>query len=192
MYYLQSRYYDPEIGRFLNADAFASTGQGLLGNNMFSYCRNNPVSRIDVSGTADSIAYNDGELLSNDELDSRSGGGAGSIYNESFKSYQNATSNVSNVRNFRKGLAKVTGTTPSGCDAHHIFPNAFTSEFERLGIDNQNPYYGSWVDSRNHRSFSYEYNLWWREFFRTPGVKASDAFALVEFLAGLFGFDIFK
>ena len=25
LYYLQSRYYDPEIGRFLNADAFAST-----------------------------------------------------------------------------------------------------------------------------------------------------------------------
>ena len=25
LYYLQSRYYDPEIGRFINADAFAST-----------------------------------------------------------------------------------------------------------------------------------------------------------------------
>ena len=37
LYYLQSRYYDPAIGRFLNADAFVSTGQGLLGNNMFAY-----------------------------------------------------------------------------------------------------------------------------------------------------------
>lgn len=27
LYYLQSRYYDPEVGRFINADAFASTGQ---------------------------------------------------------------------------------------------------------------------------------------------------------------------
>ena len=35
LYYLQSRYYDPEVGRFINADSFASTGQGLLGNNMF-------------------------------------------------------------------------------------------------------------------------------------------------------------
>lgn len=33
-YYLQSRYYDPELGRFLNADVLVSTGQGLLGNNM--------------------------------------------------------------------------------------------------------------------------------------------------------------
>ena len=33
-YYLQSRYYDPELSRFVNADALVSTGQGLLGNNM--------------------------------------------------------------------------------------------------------------------------------------------------------------
>ncbi len=50
LYYLQSRYYNPEIGRFINADAFASTGQGLLGNNMFAYCGNNPVCRYDVGG----------------------------------------------------------------------------------------------------------------------------------------------
>ena len=42
-YYLQSRYYDPAIGRFINADSYASTGQGILGNNMFAYCLNNPV-----------------------------------------------------------------------------------------------------------------------------------------------------
>ena len=50
MYYLQSRYYDPEIGRFINADIFASTGQSLLGNNMFAYCRNNPVKNVDYFG----------------------------------------------------------------------------------------------------------------------------------------------
>lgn len=50
MYYLQSRYYNPEWGRFINADAFVSTGQGLLGNNMFAYCGNNPVDRTDPSG----------------------------------------------------------------------------------------------------------------------------------------------
>ena len=50
LYYLQSRYYDPELGRFINADAFVSTGQGLLGNNMFAYCGNNPVNYVDPSG----------------------------------------------------------------------------------------------------------------------------------------------
>ena len=49
-YYLQSRYYDPALGRFLNADSYASTGQGFLGYNMFAYCNNNPVKYMDVDG----------------------------------------------------------------------------------------------------------------------------------------------
>jgi len=42
-YYLQSRYYDPAVGRFINADSYASTGQGIIGYNMFAYCGNSPV-----------------------------------------------------------------------------------------------------------------------------------------------------
>ena len=53
LYYLNSRYYDPETGRFLNADVFVSTGQGVLGNNMFAYCLNNPVNGTDPSGMFD-------------------------------------------------------------------------------------------------------------------------------------------
>jgi len=49
-YYLNSRYYDPEVGRFISADGYVSTGQGLLGNNMYAYCGNNPVMRIDPFG----------------------------------------------------------------------------------------------------------------------------------------------
>ena len=52
LYYLQSRYYNPEMGRFVNADNYPSTGQGLTGNNMFAYCGNNPVCRQDVNGEA--------------------------------------------------------------------------------------------------------------------------------------------
>ena len=50
-YYLQSRYYDPTMRRFLNADAYASTGQGFIGTNMFAYCNNNPVIFVDNGGT---------------------------------------------------------------------------------------------------------------------------------------------
>ena len=49
-YYLQSRYYDPIVKRFLNADSYASTGQGFIGHNMFAYCGNEPNHFIDVSG----------------------------------------------------------------------------------------------------------------------------------------------
>ena len=49
-YYLQSRYYDPEICRFINADGYASTGQSYLGYNIFSYCNNSPVNASDPNG----------------------------------------------------------------------------------------------------------------------------------------------
>ena len=51
LYYLQSRYYNPDTGRFLNADSYASTGQGFIGNNMFAYCLNNPTNFADSEGT---------------------------------------------------------------------------------------------------------------------------------------------
>jgi RHS repeat-associated protein len=52
-YSLQSRYYDSEIGRFINADDTDVLGveQGsLLQYNLFTYCLNNPVNRTDDSG----------------------------------------------------------------------------------------------------------------------------------------------
>ena len=50
LYYLQSRYYDPATRRFINADSYSSTGQGLIGHNMFAYCLNNPVDMSDYFG----------------------------------------------------------------------------------------------------------------------------------------------
>ena len=51
-YYLQSRYYDPQNRRFINADNYQSTGQGFVGTNMFAYCNNSPVDLYDQSGHA--------------------------------------------------------------------------------------------------------------------------------------------
>ena len=53
LYYLQSRYYNPEMGRFINADNYYfATGQGFLGNNIFAYCNNNPIMYTDSLGMA--------------------------------------------------------------------------------------------------------------------------------------------
>ena len=49
-YYLQSRYYDPAIRRFINADNVLYTGNDFVGLNLYSYCGNNPVDRIDDEG----------------------------------------------------------------------------------------------------------------------------------------------
>ena len=51
LYYLNSRYYDPNVGRFLNADGSVNANGDLLGFNMFAYCSNNPVSYIDYCGS---------------------------------------------------------------------------------------------------------------------------------------------
>ena len=48
MYYLESRYYDPEIRRFISADNVVITS--LAGTNLYMYCGNNPVNMTDPSG----------------------------------------------------------------------------------------------------------------------------------------------
>ena len=50
LYYLQSRYYDPNTGRFISADILLSTGQGVLGHNCYAYCLGNPVGMVDDGG----------------------------------------------------------------------------------------------------------------------------------------------
>lgn len=55
LYYLQSRYYDPAIGRFINADSpnFVLTNpysNGITDKNYFAYCDNNPINRNDDGG----------------------------------------------------------------------------------------------------------------------------------------------
>ena len=52
LYYCNSRYYDPQVKRFINADVLLSTATGFLGYNMFAYCGNNPVVYGDQSGKA--------------------------------------------------------------------------------------------------------------------------------------------
>jgi RHS repeat-associated protein len=53
LYYLQSRYYNPEWDRFINADALGEIVGQLVSHNLFAYCRNNPVSRLDSDGYRD-------------------------------------------------------------------------------------------------------------------------------------------
>ena len=45
------------MARFINADGSSSTGQGILGSNMFAYCCNNPVARKDSHGKAFETAW---------------------------------------------------------------------------------------------------------------------------------------
>lgn len=52
LYYLQSRYYDPTTGRFVNGDSFEYIGANneILGLNLFLYCENNHINKSDREG----------------------------------------------------------------------------------------------------------------------------------------------
>ena len=55
LYYLNSRYYDPQLGRFINADDISILSEGkdfFNGLNLYAYCGNNPINNTDESGNA--------------------------------------------------------------------------------------------------------------------------------------------
>ena len=50
-YYLNSRYYDPYVGRFINSDSLIAGNSGSIhGHNLFVYCFNNPANMTDSEG----------------------------------------------------------------------------------------------------------------------------------------------
>lgn len=52
LYYLNSRYYNPETARFINADGNIGQVGNIQSTNMFAYCANNPVMYTDITGYA--------------------------------------------------------------------------------------------------------------------------------------------
>ncbi len=73
LYYLNSRYYDPELGRFINADDISVldiSRSELNGLNLYCYCLNNPVKFLDVLGMIplSNTYYQTHLTISNDKL----------------------------------------------------------------------------------------------------------------------------
>ena len=74
LYYLQSRYYDPETGRFISRDSYLIAGNDIIqGTNMYAYCYNNPVMYVDPTGKLGEFFSNLFSLFSNMFLTDRKG-----------------------------------------------------------------------------------------------------------------------
>ena len=64
LYYLQTRYYDPEVGRFITIDGIEYLDpENINGLNLYAYCGNNPVMFTDPNGTAKWWAWLLGVLI---------------------------------------------------------------------------------------------------------------------------------
>lgn len=55
LYYLKSRYYDPELGRFISSEPNVDCGEfdegaGMLAFNVYAYCANSPINAYDPTG----------------------------------------------------------------------------------------------------------------------------------------------
>ena len=50
LYYIQSRYYNPEWGRFMNLDGIIFDDNFYRNLNLYHYCKNNPVGNYDIAG----------------------------------------------------------------------------------------------------------------------------------------------
>lgn len=113
MYYLQTRYYNPENERFLNADIYVSTGRGLLDSNMFAYCWNNPVIRSDEAGTDPftQATADDTNPLNDYGIFGRLPGGGGNTWRALTRTLQSA----------KKGLNMAMGQRDmSHFEKHHV------------------------------------------------------------------------
>ena len=62
-YYLNSRYYDPTVKRFLNGDSVFDAGAGAVAYNLFAYCANNPVRYEDAGGHVLGVAITSGLIV---------------------------------------------------------------------------------------------------------------------------------
>uniref|UniRef100_UPI0013689FA8 RHS repeat-associated core domain-containing protein n=1 Tax=Clostridium sp. C8-1-8 TaxID=2698831 RepID=UPI0013689FA8 len=96
--YLQSRYYNPEWGRFINADGIAASVGVLLSDNVFAYCNNNSVNMDDNDGYRPNYICNDGGEI----------GVAGDSIGSTFSKISNNTGTI--IKKFDYKSSAIKGT----------------------------------------------------------------------------------
>ncbi|MFA7106226.1 MAG: RHS repeat-associated core domain-containing protein [Candidatus Izemoplasmatales bacterium] len=57
LYYLNSRYYNSEVARFINSDGLISADDEIVSANTYAYSNNNPILNVDYSGFAKATNY---------------------------------------------------------------------------------------------------------------------------------------
>ena len=197
LYYLQSRYYDPELGRFINADIYPTTGQGLLGNNMFAYCNNDPTNHYDSDGrmpqaVEDAIIHNkvlkeicgqNGDLrmtqtcIYYNQIDAKNGWGFCDLYNISTGEVWELKKNSNNYSCTTIAAKAQLDRYVSGRLKHHLGMKLFTpytthiaSGTTSLTMNGYNYSISYWNEGEGILRYSYTKN-------KTETRKTVEAFA---------------
>ena len=98
-----------------------------------------------------------------------------------------------NKNNFRENLRRLTRKSSDdivGLEAHHILPQEFLSNFKKMGFNIHDPRLGSWVNSKAHRIWSYEYNVKWRRFLQQER-SAEQIMEFVQHMTKEYGLDVY-
>ena len=117
LYYLQSRYYNPTVGRFVNSDAmeWLGTDEKIIETNIFCYCKNNCINITDDIGYGGVDALI-GVLSSSIDILAKIIDMIGNSYNKERKQLENSVKlltkkqgrNLSNIKSLQKEASKVS------------------------------------------------------------------------------------
>jgi hypothetical protein len=95
------------------------------------------------------------------------------------------------AENFRYNLGQLTGRNPSGSQAHHVLIQARREFFERLGINIDDPVWGSWWETAEHGPESLDYQNAWVEWIEdNPTATRGDVLDHAIEMAHEWGFDV--
>ncbi|HNU34810.1 MAG TPA: RHS repeat-associated core domain-containing protein [Bacteroidia bacterium] len=181
IYFMRARYYDGNIGRFISEDPKWDI-------NLFPYADNNPVTKIDPNGEVAFLVPllgAAGSSIATGYLYAKASGqeytwkhaaldgalgiatAGASMYLKAGRAGAGALKTI-NARNYRQNLRIYTGSSGSGMDAHHVFPQAkrFQTQWTRVGLNIHHPKNLTWWSRSAHRSLSNSYNKKWDKFFK--------------------------
>jgi hypothetical protein len=103
--------------------------------------------------------------------------------NQIFIPFRSFTSN-----NFRHNLGLLTGNMPVNSQAHHLFPQAFRNFFSKIGLNIDNPAYGTWWTTLDHQKNAKIYNNLWREFIeKNPNATVQEVLNEGKKIASQYG-----
>lgn len=145
LYYMRARYYNPVAKRFLSPDTLLGDVSNPQSQNLYVYCKGNPVLRVDPSGNSDIVGFIEDYNLEYDLQFNRR-----YVYPAVLTVGEAAVDAITIVESggfaipivlSKKAAKKGAGEALKGAgktgviEQHHLLPQQFKKQFEKAGLD---------------------------------------------------------